>query len=70
VGALTGWLLTQLTALQHFNGSPLIRIFGPTTLIARGGTVSFNVLTRDGQVMDYHLVEAAAADWNISLRGG
>jgi molybdenum cofactor sulfurtransferase len=70
VGALTGWLLTQLTALQHFNGAPLIRIYGPTTLIARGGTVSFNVLTRDGQVMDYHLVEAAAADWNISLRGG
>src|SRR5690242_21007990 len=29
-----------------------------------------NVLTPDGQVMDYHLIEAAAADCNISLRGG
>jgi selenocysteine lyase/cysteine desulfurase len=70
VRALTGWLLSQLTTLQHANGEPLVRIYGPTTLIARGGTVSFNVLKDDGQVMDYHVVEAAAADWNISLRGG
>ena len=70
VGALTGWLLSQLTALRHSNGAPLIRIYGPTTSIARGGTVSFNVLTRDGQVIDYHLVEEAAANSNISLRGG
>jgi selenocysteine lyase/cysteine desulfurase len=70
VQAITGWLLAQLTALQHTNGAPLVRIYGPTTLHARGGTVSFNLLTRDGQVMDYHLVEAAAADWHISLRGG
>jgi selenocysteine lyase/cysteine desulfurase len=70
VRALTGWLLTQLTALHHSNGAPLVRIYGPTTLSARGGTVSFNILKCDGQVMDYHLVEAAAADWSISLRGG
>src|SRR5690348_15856843 len=57
--------------MSHLNLMvPLIRIYGPTTLIASGGTVSFNVLTHYGQAMDYHLVEAAAADWNISLRGG
>jgi selenocysteine lyase/cysteine desulfurase len=70
VQALTGWLLTQLAALQHANGAPLVQIYGPTTLNARGGTVSFNILTGDGRLVDYHLVEAAAAEWNISLRGG
>ena len=46
----------------HHWAAPTARHFPPGC--------SFNVLTRDGQVMDYHLVEAAAADWNISLRDG
>jgi selenocysteine lyase/cysteine desulfurase len=70
VRALTAWLLAELRGLQHINGAPLVRIYGPTTSKARGGTVSFNVLTSEGHVVDYRLVEAAAADWNISLRGG
>lgn len=70
VQALTGWLLEQLTALRHASGAPVVRVYGPTTSESRGGTVTFNVLTPDGEVIDYHLVEEAAAACNISVRGG
>jgi molybdenum cofactor sulfurtransferase len=70
VEALTGWLLAQLLTLSYPNGAPLVRIYGPTTTEARGGTVTFNVLTPDGQVLDYQRVEDAAGVRNISLRGG
>lgn len=68
VQTLTAWLLDRLTALQHPNCAPLVRIYGPTTPESRGGTVAFNVLTRDGQVVHYHRVEEAAAACNVSLR--
>ncbi len=68
--ALTGWLLGQLLALSYPTGAPLVRVYGPTTTAARGGTVTFNVLKADGQVLDYRDVEAAAGACNISLRGG
>jgi selenocysteine lyase/cysteine desulfurase len=70
VQALTGWLLERLTALCYASGAPVVSVYGPTTLEARGGTVTFNVLTPDGGVLDYHLVERAAGTSNISLRGG
>jgi selenocysteine lyase/cysteine desulfurase len=70
VRALTSWLLKQLKVASHPNGAPLVRIYGPDSPEARGGTVCFNLLTPGGEVVDYHLVERAAAEWNISLRGG
>jgi selenocysteine lyase/cysteine desulfurase len=70
VRALTTWLLVQLKTLCHPNGAPLVRIYGPGSPDGRGGTICFNVLTPGGEVVDYHLVERAAAEWGISLRGG
>ncbi|MBV9581985.1 MAG: aminotransferase class V-fold PLP-dependent enzyme [Chloroflexi bacterium] len=70
VQALTEWLLERMAALRHPNGAPVVQLYGPTNMRQRGGTVAFNVLTPDGEVVDYHRVEQAAGEWNISLRGG
>ncbi|HEX6341232.1 aminotransferase class V-fold PLP-dependent enzyme [Umezawaea sp.] len=70
VRALTGWTLERLTALRHTNGEPLVRVYGPLTTPARGGTVTFNFLTPDGDVVDERLVAAESARHGISLRTG
>ncbi len=70
VGMLTGQLLDQLAELRHSNGAPVIRLYGPRTLRARGGIVAFNVLDPNGGVLDYHAVERAANQSMISLRSG
>jgi selenocysteine lyase/cysteine desulfurase len=70
VRCLTGWLLEELGRLRHRNGAPLVELYGPTTTEARGGTVSFNVLTPDGRPLDYRAVEAEANRRRISLRTG
>jgi molybdenum cofactor sulfurtransferase len=70
VECLTGWLLDQMTALQHSNGRPLVQIFGPTDMVARGGTISFSLDDPDGNRLDYRKVEALANRENISLRTG
>jgi molybdenum cofactor sulfurtransferase len=70
VQSLTRWLLVRLGALQHPDGAPLIRLYGPTDDRDRGGTISFNVLDAAGGVMDFWTVEAMAADRRISVRTG
>ncbi len=70
VQALTRWLLGRLPALQHANGAPLVRLYGPTDDVDRGGTIPFNVLDPAGNVVDFWKVEAAAAERRISLRTG
>jgi molybdenum cofactor sulfurtransferase len=70
VGCLTGWLLDQLTALRHSNGQPLVRVYGPTTIEGRGGTITVNFIDSAGKVIDHRLVEDAASKLNISLRTG
>ena len=67
---LTGWLLENLYQLQHSNGRPLARIYGPTTTEMRGGTVTFNPYGPDGVLLDYRRVEELANQVNISLRTG
>ena len=42
VRSLTGWLLDNLTSMKHSNGTPLVRIYGPTTMEERGGAVTVN----------------------------
>jgi selenocysteine lyase/cysteine desulfurase len=44
VGYLTGWLLDCLAGLKHGNGAPMVRLYGPPDVRARGGTVAFNFL--------------------------
>jgi selenocysteine lyase/cysteine desulfurase len=70
VMALTGWLVGSLASLAHANGSPLARVFGPTGLERRGGTIAFYLLAPDGAPYDVRMVEAAASADGISLRTG
>jgi selenocysteine lyase/cysteine desulfurase len=68
--SLTGWLIEHMLALTHGNGRPLIRIYGPTDMNMRGGTVAFNVYDGTGASIDHLTVEERANKWNISLRTG
>jgi len=70
VESLTGWMLEQLGALRHGNGLALVRIYGPLTTDARGGTVAFNFFDKDGRFVDHRIVEDRASDMKISLRTG
>ena len=56
--------------LEHSDGSPAIRVYGPATWDRRGGTIAFNFLHPDGRVVDERLVDRVAAAHNISLRTG
>jgi len=70
VHALTGWLLSNLTQLKHSNGTPLVRVYGPTTNEGRGGAVTVNFYDRDGKAFDHLYIEEQANESNISLRTG
>jgi selenocysteine lyase/cysteine desulfurase len=70
VRCLTGWLLERLAALRHSDGTPMTRVYGPPDTKDRGGTVAFNFLDPNGQVVDERLVAAESAAAGISLRTG
>ncbi|HUS16167.1 MAG TPA: aminotransferase class V-fold PLP-dependent enzyme [Chloroflexia bacterium] len=70
VFSLTGWLLNELTALRHSNGTPLLRVYGPLDTDCRGGTVTVNFCDPEGHIIDYRIIESAGSAQNISLRTG
>jgi selenocysteine lyase/cysteine desulfurase len=70
VQALAGWLLTRLLELRHANGRHMVRIYGPATMDARGGTLTMNFYDPEGHLIDYHRVEELANAERISLRTG
>lgn len=70
VMALTEWLLERLVALQHSNGRPMVRIYGPLTTANRGAIVTMNFYDPDGHLLDYRRVEELASNAGISLRTG
>lgn len=70
VRCLTGWMLEEVLALQHSNGRPMARIYGPTTTEARGGTVTLNLYDPHEHLLDYRRVEQLAGEKGISLRSG
>ena len=70
VTCLTRWLLSRLRDLRHPNGTSLARIYGPCSTEHRGGTVTFNFYSPEGQALDHRAVEARANDANLSLRTG
>ncbi len=70
VRCLTGWLLDELLALRHSNGRAMVRIYGPATTQAHGGTVTFNLYDPQGHLLDYRRVEELAGEKGISLRTG
>lgn len=70
VMCLTGWLIDNLSALRHSNGSPIARIHGPRDLNARGGTITMTLYDARGDAFDDQRVEELANRANISLRTG
>jgi selenocysteine lyase/cysteine desulfurase len=70
VRALSGWLIEELLSLRHGNGRPLVRLYGPHTTEARGGTLAFNLYDAAGRVVDHQQVERWAGERGISLRTG
>ncbi len=70
VTALTTQLLQGLEGLHHPGGQPLVAIYGPRTMHARGGTVALNVLDAAGRPVGYAAVEERARDAGVSVRGG
>jgi len=70
VRCLTGWLLSNLLALRHGNGRPMVRLYGPVTTVQRGGTVTMNFYDPEGRLLDYRRLEELAGEQRISLRTG
>ena len=70
VKELTGRLLAILDGARHPGGAPAVRIYGPRTSEARGGTVAFNLIDAKGTPVPYGDVERAASAQGIALRGG
>lgn len=70
VETLTGYLLGRLDELRHAGGSPLVRLYGPATTEARGGTLAMNLFGPRGEMVDHRRVERRAAERNISIRTG
>lgn len=70
VAGLTERLLGILTSLSHPSGERAVDLYGPAGIDHRGGTVAFNLRTPDGFVVPYGVVERAASEVKISLRGG
>lgn len=67
---LTALLLEELQALQHSDGAPMVRIYGPCGREGRGGAVAFNLLDPRGRLVDFRTVEQRANEANVSLRTG
>jgi selenocysteine lyase/cysteine desulfurase len=70
VNCLSGWLLEKLLALQHSNGRHMVRIYGPATTTARGGSLTMNFYDPDGHLLDYRRIEELASGQRISIRTG
>jgi len=70
VSYLTGWLLGNLSSLFHKNGASVVELYGPRDSLDRGGTIALNFRDPAGVIFDFHHVEEAASEFNISLRTG
>ena len=74
VWSLTAWTYTQLCALMHSNGAPLVTIFGhhaaPDARKTQGGILNFEILQDDGTPVSYRSVQEASAEAGFHLRTG
>jgi selenocysteine lyase/cysteine desulfurase len=70
VACLTDWLLTELAALRHGNGRPMVRLYGPASTAMRGGTVTMNFYDPNGHLLDYRRIDELGGQEMISLRTG
>ncbi len=67
---LTGWLLDRLLSLEHDNGAPMVRIYGPRNTINRGATIALNILDPFGAIIDERQVARESSAAGLSLRTG
>jgi len=67
---LAAWTIQQLLSLNHRNGRPLVRVYGPLDGQRRGATVAMNLYDSADGIIDHLRVEEAAAKQQISLRSG
>jgi molybdenum cofactor sulfurtransferase len=70
VMCLTSWLLDNLLATRHSNGTPLVQVYGPHDCRMRGGTIALNFLNPDGSIVDERIVDLRASKELLSLRTG
>jgi molybdenum cofactor sulfurtransferase len=70
VMGMTASLLRELKGLRHSGGEPMVRLYGPAGMEMRGGTIAFNLLDPQGELVDFRMVEQRANDAGISLRTG
>ena len=70
VSYLTSWLMENLLSLRHSNGMPLVRVYGPTTMEARGGTLTINFYDPKDILIDHRRIDSLAGRVGISLRTG
>lgn len=63
-------LATDLKALKHDNGKPLVKIFGPESFDHRGGNIIMNFFDPQGKIYPYYSVEQISNDKMISIRAG
>jgi selenocysteine lyase/cysteine desulfurase len=70
VASLTAWLLARLLDFRHSNGRHMVRIYGPTTMAMRGGTITMNFYDPGGLLLDYRRIEELAGHEGLSLRTG
>jgi selenocysteine lyase/cysteine desulfurase len=61
--------LTRMTLGRFANLGDRFIVYGPSATCDRGGTIAFN-LRRNGRVLPYEEVEAAACERGIAIRGG
>jgi selenocysteine lyase/cysteine desulfurase len=70
VEALARPLIEALLRLRHDNGRRVVALYGPDTLVRRGGTIAFNFVNPAGEAVDPSVVERLAGAHGISLRTG
>ena len=70
VRPLAGWLLQCLAELRHSSGRPLVTVYGPADMAARGATITLNFRDRSGGFIDHQVIEAKASEAGISIRSG
>ena len=70
VMCLTSWLLENLIGLRHSSGAPVVRVYGPTNMEARGGTLTINFYDPKEVLIDHRRIDDLASRVGISLRTG
>lgn len=67
---LINYLFVQLCKIEHDNGEPLVKIFGPKDRKLVGGTLIMNFFDPNGNLYPFEKIEEMANEELISIRSG